>query len=58
MSRGWETDAERIEGWMKMGPDFTQTWRGWHVHADPAGDRMPVTILVPKGFVQPRREID
>ena len=57
MKRDWEADPERIEGWMKMGPDFKQTWRGWQVYPDPAHDRLPVTILVPKGFLQPK-EID
>ena len=54
MTRPWEDDAARIEGWLRMGPDFGQTWRGWQVYAEPAKNRIPVTILVPKGFVPPK----
>ena len=55
--RNWEPKAARIEGWMKMGPDYEQTWRGWQVHADPAEDRIPVTILVPRGFKLPKEQV-
>ncbi len=34
------------KGYMKIGPDYDQgTWRGWRVHAVPADDRTPVTIV-------------
>ncbi len=40
--------AERIitRGYMKLGADNDQgTWRGWRIHAEPAEDREPVTIV-------------
>ena len=47
--------GERIEGWMKRGPQWDQgSWRGWKIHADEGDDMLPVTILVPKGFIHPQ----
>lgn len=38
--------ARTIEGWGRVGPDFTQPFQGWTIRAEPEGPfQAPVTII-------------
>ena len=43
--------APRIRGFMKRGPSWGQSWRGWQIYPEATDERMAVTILVPADYV-------